>query len=83
MPPMIQRKDLSAISRALESQARTSGSSLRLTNRCIAGDSFRWSKPLNRNLRLVTKPMSMEEEMAVVKRTGFTPFLATKFVRAR
>jgi hypothetical protein len=38
---------------------------------------------LNRNQRMVPKPMTLEEETAVVKKTGFVSYLTTKFVRAK
>lgn len=82
MPPMIQRKDLSKILYAFETQKRTGRPSLRLSNRCVVGIGLPSSdEPLNRNIQLKPKPMTQENVAAVRKETGFTPFLETKFVR--
>jgi hypothetical protein len=80
MPPMIKRSDLSKISRALELQRKLGGPSLRLSNRCMSIASPAKQRG-NSNTRLIPKPMTQEDTIAVVKLTGFSPFLETKFVR--
>lgn len=81
MPPMIKRSDLSKIHHALDQQRRTGRASLRLTNRCTALVSGSTSATENSNQRLVPKPMKATDVEAVVKLTGSSPFIETKFVR--
>lgn len=80
MPPMLQRKDVIMISRALDVQRRTGRPSLTISNRCI---ELRPSANVvvNRNLQLVPKPMRAEEVAFVRKDTGSTCFVETKFER--
>ena len=80
MPPMILRKDLARIAHALASQQRTGRPSLRLTNRCVQLSAAP-ALPTNRNMGVIPKPMTQDDVSAVVKKTGFTPFIETKFVR--
>lgn len=80
MPMLIQRRDLGKIMRALDWQKRTGRCSLRLSNRCVS--LVPEGKPMfNKSLRLIPKPMTLDEVSSVVKLTGFSPFLETKFVR--
>ena len=83
MPPMILRKDMSKIAHAMEHQRRTGQPSLRLSNRCVVVDDPPPPLPMNRNLRLVPKPFSADDEIQLLKLTGHGSFVAVKFVRAR
>jgi tRNA A37 N6-isopentenylltransferase MiaA len=81
MPSMIKRSDMTRISRALESQRRTGRPSLTLSNRPTASQTPTTACSMNRNLRLVPKPMRQEDIEAVRKLTGFGPLTETKWVR--
>ena len=82
MPTMILRKDMARIEHAMANQRRTGKPTLRLTNRCVEASSP-CRTPLNRNLRLVPKPFTADDEIQLLRRTGHGSFVAVKYVRPR
>ena len=67
------------VSAALEKQRRTGRPSMTATNTpCPLNHGP--DLPRNHNKQLRPKPMRKEDVAAIIKLTGFTPFLEVKFV---
>lgn len=69
----------SLIATALKTQATFGGTSIRLTNRCVAGTEPKCA-PLNRNLRSKRIHFTEEQCASVRKLTGFAPFMEVGYV---
>lgn len=78
MPTLLPRKQWSQALRALAQQARTGQPSVTLGNRPRSGIGTS-TIPLNHNKQLRPKPMRAEEVAAVVKLTGFTPYVEVTY----